>query len=37
MAQDKDLDLTRDVITFVAPGEQTQQAADGEVDKRWQH
>ncbi len=34
MAQDEDLDITRDVVRLAAPGEQTQQAADGEVDKR---
>jgi hypothetical protein len=37
MAQDKDLDLTRDAVTLAAPGQQTQPAADGELDKREQH
>jgi hypothetical protein len=37
MAEDEDLDLTRDVVILAAPGEQTQQAAHGEVDKREQH
>jgi len=32
MAQHEDLDLTRDVVALAAPGEQMQQAADGEVD-----
>ena len=37
MAQDEDFDLTRDVVALAAPGDQTQQAADGKVDKRQQH
>jgi hypothetical protein len=34
LAQDEDLDLTRDLVTPAAPGQQTQQAADGDLDKR---
>jgi hypothetical protein len=37
VTEDEDLDLTRDVITLAAPGQQTQQAADGGLDKREQH
>jgi len=37
MAQDENLDLTRNVVMLATPGEQTQQATDGEVDKREQH
>jgi hypothetical protein len=32
MAQDEDLDLTCGVVALAASGEQTQQAADGEID-----
>jgi hypothetical protein len=34
MAQDQDLAFARDFFTLAASGEKTQQAADGEVDKR---
>jgi len=35
--QDENLDLARDLIGLAAPGQQAQQTADGEIDKREQH